>query len=74
MTWWVSAEFSINLLLSDCYQVTYIQFLRCGASDDCPGVLILYVFISQNRSWELSQTILTDDRRKVTTAPDRDDF
>jgi hypothetical protein len=42
----VSVEFLMDLLLSDCYQVTYIQFLRCRASDDYPGVLIVYVLVS----------------------------
>ena len=56
-------------LLSDCHQVAYIQFLCCGAFDDYPGVLTVYVLIFRNNSRELSQTTLTDGHRKVITAP-----
>jgi hypothetical protein len=36
-------NFQRNLLLSDCHQVAYIQYLRGGASDDYPGVLTVYI-------------------------------
>jgi hypothetical protein len=59
------------ILLRYCYQVAYIQFLRGGASNDYPGLLIVYILISRNCSRELSLMTLTDGYRKVTTAPNK---
>jgi len=56
------------------YQVTYIQFQRGGASNDYPGMRIMSVLIPRNRLYELSLIIVTDDHRKVTTTPGKDNY
>jgi hypothetical protein len=43
-------NFTRTLLLNDCYQVAYIQLLRGGASNDYPGVFVVYVLIFRNHS------------------------
>jgi hypothetical protein len=63
--------FQRKLPPSYCHQDAYIQF-HCGrASNDYTGVLIMYVLILRNRSYELSPSILTDGHSKVTTARHR---
>ena len=52
----------------------YDQFaynhLQCGRTyNDYAGLLIMYILVYWNHSWELILTILTDDRRKVTLLP-----